>query len=269
MFLWMLLLQSTLITPPQSFTVNIEGPSVDAAGNLYAFNYRQNGTVARISPSGELELFVKLPDGSTGNGSRFAHDGSMRIADFTGHNILKLDPVSRRVTVLAHEARMHQPNDLAIASDDTVFASDPDWKAQTGNLWRISPRGEVTLLEANMGTTNGIEVSPDQRYLYVNESVQRRIWRYELTASHEVKNKTLLLTFPDFGLDGMRCDAAGHLWVARYGKGTILELTPDGKIVREIPTIQKKVTNLTFSRDGKQLFITAQDERAIETIRLE
>ena len=33
-----------------------------------------------------------------------------------------------------------------------------------------------------MGTTNGIEVSPDGRTLYVNETVQRNVWAYTIQA---------------------------------------------------------------------------------------
>jgi gluconolactonase len=38
------------------------------------------------------------------------------------------------------------------------------------------------LLEDSMGTTNGVEVSPDGRLLYVNESVQRNVWVYDIEA---------------------------------------------------------------------------------------
>ena len=51
-----------------------------------------------------------------------------------------------------------------------------------------------------MGTTNGIEVSTDENTLYVNESVQRNIWAYDLSATGEVSNKRLLIQFPDLGL---------------------------------------------------------------------
>ncbi len=37
-----------------------------------------------------------------------------------------------------------------------------------------------TLLMSDMGTTNGIELSSDESILYVNESVQRRIWAFEI-----------------------------------------------------------------------------------------
>ena len=58
-----------------------------------------------------------------------------------------------------------------------------------------------------MGTTNGIEVSPDERTLYLNESTQRNIWAYDLSSEGEISNKRLLIKFPDFnyGRYAMQC----------------------------------------------------------------
>ena len=38
-----------------------------------------------------------------------------------------------------------------------------------------------------MGTTNGIEVSPDEKKLYVNESVQHKVWAYDLSDNGEIR----------------------------------------------------------------------------------
>ena len=62
-----------------------------------------------------------------------------------------------------------------------------------------------------MGTTNGIEVSPDQKKLYVNESNQLNLLVYDLSSTGEISNKKLLYKFQDGGLDGMRCDENGNL----------------------------------------------------------
>ena len=52
-----------------------------------------------------------------------------------------------------------------------------------------------------MGTTNGIEVSPDETKLYVNESVQKNIWVYDLDSDGNISNKILFYSFEDYGLD--------------------------------------------------------------------
>jgi sugar lactone lactonase YvrE len=256
--------QSTDFTKEHEFAIGIEGPAVDRRGALYVLNLHKDGNVAHIRPDGSAELFVELPAGSTPNGTRFHSDGSMLLADYTGHNVLRVDMETHVVTVWAHEPQMNQPNDIAIMRNNTLFASDPNWETNTGNLWRISPDRKVTLAEGNMGTTNGIEVSPGDRYLYVNESIQRRVWRYDLDHDGSLSNKKLFAQFFDFGLDGMRCDRHGNLYIARYGKGTIVELSPQGKPMREIRLKGKNPTNLTFSKDYKTVYVTVQDRGMLE-----
>ena len=254
--------------PAGSFTAGIEGPAVDREGNLYCVACRDRRDIARVTPDGRISIFALLPEGSFGNGIRFDSRGKMLVADYTGHNVLRLDRRTLAVTILAHEARMNQPNDVAITSRDVVFASDPDWKHSTGQLWRIDRSGRTTLLESDMGTTNGIEVSPGDRKLYVGESVQRRIWVYDLTPAGDIGRKRLFATFPDAGLDGMRCDIAGNLYVTRHGGGTVVVLSPRGDTIREIRLTGKNPTNIAFGgSDGRTCYVTVADRGNIETFR--
>lgn len=249
------------------FTQGIEGPAVDAQGNLYAVSFAEEGTIGIVDKQDNAQLFVKLPQGSTGNGIRFDRDGFMYVADYTGHNILKIDPKTQAISVHAHSDKMHQPNDIAIAKSGAIYASDPKWADNTGNLWLITTDGTVTLLEAEMGTTNGVEVSADEQHLYVNESVQRRVWKYDLDKkTSAVKNKRLLIEFPDHGLDGMRSDVRGNLYIARYGAGEVVVVSPQGTVIERIKLKGQKPTNVAFGGvDGKTVYVTLQDRGAIET----
>lgn len=254
------------------FSAGIEGPATGPDGALYAVAFGRDGTVGRVLPradgGGEASLFVELPAGSTGNGIRFGADGTMYVADYTGHNVLAIDPATRAVRVFAHLDGAHQPNDIALAPDGTLYASDPDWANDGGQLWRIDRAGRAQRLESGMGTTNGIEVSPDGRRLYVNESVQRRVWAYDIAADGAVSGKRLLLEFPDHGLDGMRSDAEGNLYIARYGAGTVAVVSPAGAVLDEIPLKGRKPTNVAFGgADGRDVYVTLQDRGAIEVFR--
>lgn len=260
------LFQPKALTPPKSFTAGAEGPAVDKWGNIYAVNLQQEGTIGKISAAGDTALWLHLPGGSVGNGIRFNSRGVMLIADYTNHNILQADTATKGIKVYAHEPRMNQPNDIAIDSRDRVYASDPNWKNGTGNIWRIDTDGTITLLEENMGTTNGIEISADEKTLYVAESVQRKVWAYDLSEVGSISNKRILLQFPDYGLDGMRCDAKGNLFITRHGKGTVVQVAPDGKIVREIQLKGKLPSNIAFGgKDGQTAYVTLQDNGNIET----
>lgn len=251
------------------FTAGIEGPATGPDGALYVVNFGRDGTIGRVDAQGNADLFVELPDGSIGNGIRFGADGAMFVADYPRHNILKVDLATRAVSVFAHLPGAHQPNDIALAPDGTLYASDPDWaNPDNGQLWRIDRDGSAHLLESGMGTTNGIEVSPDGRRLYVNESVQRNVWVYDVDGAGAISNKRLLIRFDDHGMDGMRSDAAGNLYIARYDAGAVAVVSPEGVLLREVPLTGRKPTNVAFGgADGRQVFVTLQDRGAVETFR--
>lgn len=263
------LFEPAVFTPANSFTSGVEGPAVDEDGNVYAVNFERQGTVGIITPQGKASLFIELPQGSIGNGIRFDSEGNMLIADYTNHNVLKVDMKTKKISVYSHEAKMNQPNDLAIDRQNRLYASDPNWKKGIGNIWRIDKGGKPELLDS-IGTANGIEVSPDDKRLYVNESVQRKVWVYDLSAEGGITNKRLLIEFPDFGMDGMRCDAKGNLYITRHGKGTVVKVSPQGKITREIKLKGAKPSNLAFGgKDGKTVYVTVQDQGNLETFRVD
>jgi sugar lactone lactonase YvrE len=254
------------LTEEKSFTAGIEGPACDAAGNLYVVNLKRNGDIARVTPDGKTEVFVELPGKSVGNGIVFDRKGMMYVADYVGHNVLRIDPHTKTVEVFAHESSMNQPNDLAIAPDGTLYASDPNWGKSTGQLWKVGTDGKVTRVAAELGTTNGIEVSPDGKTLYVNESVQRNVWAFPIQADGTLGAKRLLKKFDDFGFDGMRCDVDGNLYVARYGKGTVVKLSPEGAVLREVDVLGKSPSNLCFGGpDGRTVYVTEVEHRRVVT----
>jgi gluconolactonase len=264
------LYQSSALTALNSFTSGAEGPAVDKDGNLYAVNYLKEGTIGKITPTASSSIFIELTNGSIGNGIRFSSKGEMLVADYTKHNILKVDMETKQLSVYAHDSMMNQPNDIAIDREDRLYASDPNWKAGTGRIWRIDTDGKMTLLEDSMGTTNGIEVSPDEKTLYVNESVQRKVWAYDLSASGAISNKRLLIEFPDFGMDGMRCDVDGNLYITRYGKGVVAKVSPKGELLKEIKLLGKNPSNIAFGGpDGRTAYVTLQDRGNVETFRVE
>jgi len=257
--------------PDGVFTSGIEGPATGPDGALYVVNFAREGTIGRVvagrAGMGSAQLFATLPAGSIGNGIRFTADGRMLVADYKGHRILAVSTVGK-VSVHADLPGAHQPNDIALAPDGTIYASDPDWKNGGGRIWRIDRQGRAQILEDGMGTTNGIEVSPDGRRLYVAESVQRRIWVYDIGAEGALSGKGLFASFADHGLDGMRCDRDGNLYVTRHGGGTVAILSPDGVTQREIRLKGRLPSNVAFGgRDGRTVFVTVQDRGAIEAFR--
>ncbi|HUQ92874.1 MAG TPA: SMP-30/gluconolactonase/LRE family protein [Bryobacteraceae bacterium] len=258
------------LTAAGSFTAEIEGPAVDRDGNIYAVSFARKPTIGRVTPEGKAEIFLEFTNGSLANGIRFDRKGRMFVADYSNHNILLVDPLTRKFKVFAHEPTMNQPNDIAMSPSGMIYASDPNWADGTGQLWRIDQKGRVKKIASGMGTTNGIEVSPDGRKLYVNESKQRKVWVFDIQAGGDVGNKRLLIDFPDFGFDGMRCDVPGNLYITRHGKGTVVVVSPEGKVLREIDVLGKSPTNLCFGGpDGRTVYVTDADQKRLVQFRVD
>lgn len=258
------------MTPKNSFTPGIEGPCCNAAGDLFVVNMKRNGDIARVTSDGLYSVFVELKGKSVGNGIAFDQAGQMYVADYVEHNVLKIDPKTKQISVFVHEPSMNQPNDLAMAPDGTIYASDPNWAKGTGQIWRISKEGKATRLAADMGTTNGIDVSPDGKTLYVNESVQRNVWAFPVNADGTVGAKRLIKKFDDHGFDGMRTDVDGNLYITRHGKGTVVKMSPDGVILKEVDVLGSKPSNICFGGpDGRTAYVTEVEHCRVVAFRVD
>lgn len=266
---------SKRITPPGEYTSGIEGPAVDASGNLYVVNFRHNGNVGKVaSGASQSQLFTTLKAGSIGSGIRFDRDGRMYIADFKKKNVWVIERGRTTPDLYFHSDDFNQPNDLAIATDGTLYASDPLFSARKGQIWRITRgadgagHGEQMSSTRPFGITNGIDLSPDGTTLYVSESNARpQVWAYRIDGT-KLLDPRLIRQFPDFEVDGLRTDVDGRIFLARPSARRVVIIPVDGSPEREVVTRGREPNNLTFGGpDGKTVFVTQKDGGFIEAFR--
>ena len=68
----------------------------------------------------------------------------------------------------------------------------------------------------------------------------------------------------------MRCDVDGDLYVTRHGKGTVVKLSPKGKILKEINVFGSGPTNLCFGgEDGRTVYVTESEKKRIVSFRVD
>jgi sugar lactone lactonase YvrE len=268
---------SKRITPEGEYTPGIEGPAVDASGDLYVVNFQRSGTIGKLAAgASQSQLFASLPAGSIGNGIRFDRQGRMYVADFKKHNIWVIERGGTTPRLYFHSDQFNQPNDLAIAADGTLYASDPRFASPaSGQIWRITRgadgkgQGEVMSATRRLGLTNGIDLSPDGATLYVSESNSRQVWAYRLDGS-KLLDPRLVKGFTDFEVDGLRTDLDGRIYLARLSAGKIAIIAANGSLEREVPLSGKQPTNLTFGGpDGRTVFVTQKEGRFIEAFRVD
>ena len=127
--------------------------------------------------------------------------------------------------------------------------------------------GSLTLLDKDPQgwTPNGIALSPDERYLYVNGG--GFITRYEVQPGDSIKNGIVFAELRGEGAgvtDGMKVDSKGNVFCT--GPGGVWILSPVGKHIGTI-RLPEPATNLAFGdADGKSLYIT--NRRGLLRVRL-
>jgi len=223
-------------------------------------------TVYQWTPDDGTSVFMK-PSGHA-NGLAIDSAGQLLLAQHDGQ-------VGRRtadgsVTVLADTyggKRLNSPNDLTVASDGTIYFTDPpygvdenDRELSFSGVYRLSPNGELTLLTKTFARPNGICLSPNDSTLYVNDSRETRIRAYDVTESGDLENGRQFAAPTDEGAegstDGMKVDAQGNLYTT--GPGGVWVYSPDGTQQARI-AVPKAPTNLAFGGpDRKTLYITAR-----------
>jgi sugar lactone lactonase YvrE len=96
------------------------------------------------------------------------------------------------------------------------------------------------------------------------------VWAFDIGKDGALSGKRLVKKFGDHGFDGMRCDIDGNLYITRYGKGTVVKLSPAGKVLREIDVLGAKPSNLCFGGpDGRTVYVTEVTRQRLVQFRVD
>jgi gluconolactonase len=234
----------------------IEGPRVDAAGNLY-FSDVTNGGVYRRRPTGEIDTVVPKRRGV--GGIALHADGGLVIS---GKNICHVKDGATRILFTRDDAPGF--NDLFTDAQGRVYTgtmkSDPfriEGERIAGECWRIDAEGKGTRLYGGVLLSNGIGFSPDGTRIYHSDTARACVLVHALDASG---GATPLPSIPAEGADGLAVDVEGGVWVARYQAGCAQRFLPDGRPERRIDVPARMVTSLCFGGDDlRDLYIVSAD----------
>jgi sugar lactone lactonase YvrE len=97
--------------------------------------------------------------------------------------------------------------------------------------------------------TNGPLISPDSKYLYFSDTLSGIVYRYSFQlTSGEISDRQVFLSFKkDQGLpDGMCFDIEGNIWIAMWGAGKVICVSPAGELLCEFGVSAPNVTNVCF-----------------------
>jgi gluconolactonase len=261
-----------------------EGPVWSPDGALL-FSSPNTNSIYRLDPEvGKVTLF-RPKSGYTGvdigryhqpgsNGLTFDPAGRLVMCQHGNRRILRVNPHGD-TTVLADSfegRRLNSPNDVVCRSDGSVWftdppfgrpgmAGDPDRELDFSGVFRVSPDGEVTLIDATLEGPNGIAFSPDERTLYVGnwDPDATVVVRYELSEAGDVLDRAVLFDMTDApgedAIDGIKVDVEGNLYVC--GPGGIWLISPAGEQL-DLIELPEAPHNLAFGgADSRDLYVTA------------
>ena len=133
----------------------------------------------------------------------------------------------------------------------------------TEQLIRFQDDGSVTVLDDDITLSNGLAWTRDGRLLYSVDTLTRRIFVREYDPeTGATGTRTVFTELPGDGYpDGITTDADDHLWVAVWGGGCVLRISPSGNLVGRIEVPAPHVSSITFAGpDLDTLVITTATE---------
>jgi gluconolactonase len=200
-----------------------EGPMWDPAGFLYVSDETIN-KIFRVYPNGKKEDVLALgdPDGNT-------FDRRHRLIDCASvlRAIIEVTPDGKyKVLADRYEGkRLNSPNDVIVGPDGALYFTDPTLDLVAGEkqeipfqgVYRLDGDGSLRLLTKDLTQPNGLAFSPDGKKFYVDDSEQRNIRVYDVSANGTLSNGRIFGVEPgeknDGVPDGIKVDDRGNLFV--------------------------------------------------------
>ena len=253
-----------------------EGP-LYIDGNLYYVGWVSN-TLSKWD--GKTTTVLNHTDGCGHNGLALTKQQTFLLACTNDPGaILELDMTGkqlRRWDVDSNGRKFEGGiNDIVVTANGgayaTVFgpyADPPTPTSVIGKILYLAPGSQKWVEVANdLNYANGIGVSPDQKTLYVSETVGNCILKFTINADGSLSHRSnfaLLNLLAGtrveswwLGPDSMKIDSKGNIYVAQWFGGKILKISPAGKLLHVFEIAAGDgTTNVAFGKDEKELYVT-------------
>ena len=251
-----------------------EGP-LFVNGNLYYVAWT-SGTLSKWD--GKTTTVLNSLPGCSHNGLALTKQNTFLVACTDEHGaILELDMTGKLLRRWDADEKGDKfdggINDVVVTANGGTYATvfrpyQGVPTAVVGKILYLAPGSQRWIEVANdLNYANGVGISPDQRTLYVSETVGNCILKFAVnddgSLGHRENFALLNLLTPNknsswwLGPDSMKIDGKGNIYVAQWFGGKILKIAPDGKLLHVFPIAAGDgTTNVAFGPGGKQLYIT-------------
>lgn len=222
------------------------------------------GSIWRYQPKDKTVALVWKGSEMVG-GFAFTPENDMVICSEKGISKLKrkeqsfLDASCEKIFDIPM-AKGERFNDITTDPKGRILAGTLRDTNKDGKLYRIQEGEEPTVLISEIGISNGMTFSLDEKYFYHTDSQQRTITRYQYNINlGEISNPKLFYKGceEDGAPDGITVDTEGNIWAACWGGSKVIRINGEGQVSKtiEVPAIQ--VSSLVFGDEGLNiLYIT-------------
>jgi sugar lactone lactonase YvrE len=182
----------------------------------------------------------------------------------TGWHLLNLQTGERRFLADAERDR-----ESCRFNDGAVDAAGRFWTGSLedgesrpcGRLYVLRGDCSYSIADEGFYCSNGIDWSPDGRWLYFVDSRRNMIYRYAFDVERGAAfdrqvfvNTTALDGIPD----GLRVDSVGDIWCAFWDGAHVTRISSDGVVLEQIPVPVLRPTSVSFGGpDLRTMFITS------------
>ena len=259
-----------------------EGPVWMEDGSIILVEIAK-GCITRIWGDGRSEVIAETGGGP--NGAAIGPDGALWICnnggfkfhqrdgllipghcpdDYSGGRIERVDLATGKVERVLDAVEGHQlkgPNDLVFDKDGNLYFTDhgktyPRQRDFGGLFFLANGASEAVELDHHHTSPNGVGLSPDEKTIYMADTMTARLWAFDLSAPGEIERASpfnlgrVVATMPGLQyFDSLAVSAAGNVCVATIMNGGITTITPDGDH-SHIAFPDPFVTNICFGEDG-------------------
>ena len=246
-----------------------EGPVWIKERNLLVFTDITNNRRMKWSEAEGVSLHDEPSEYA--NGLTLDQQGRIVACEQYLRRVARLEPEGPKTVIASRYqgVRFNRPNDVVVKSDGSIYFTDPGAPRPGADLdfagvYRVSPDlGDVTLLVRDFVTPNGLCFSPDEKTLYVDDTLRHHIRAFDVQANGQL-NLDSDRVFCDMrgerpGMpDGLKVDVEGNVYCT--GSGGVWIIDPSGKPLGIVLTEEEQTTNCAFGGDDwRTLFYTTFD----------
>lgn len=203
-----------------------------------------------------------------------ARIGSLAVAD-DGRYLVSLvsgvhffDPLTEHLTFLVHPekgvdvAEGDRLNDSKVGPDGAYWVGSIHQDGVSAALYRVTADGGFETKVTGMGTVNGLAFSGDGKNLFLSDSKQCWVDRFDLDpVTNNLTNRRRIIASltEEIGRpDGAATDEAGRYWSAGVSAGCLNCFSPEGVLLRRVAVPVKRPTMPCFGgADMRTLYFTS------------